>query len=64
VATRETPESWFATRQQVQTQEPVHVMYLQTEPTSTVQFSVDPSLVVLGIVALIGLFAFLAFLKK
>lgn len=61
MAIRLTPEEYFGTRKNVNVQEPVHVISLQTEPSPSIP-TIDPALIVLGIVAIVGLLGFLAYL--
>jgi len=64
MAQRSYPEEFFATRRQVQTQEPVHVMYLQTEPVAVAAEPLNPNmtLAIVGIIALVGILGLFALL--
>ena len=58
---RATPENFFASRLNVQTQEPIPVTTLQTTEPLTIQ--IDPNLaLVLGLVAIVGLIGLFAYL--
>ena len=61
MAVRDTPESFFSTRQQVQTQTPVQVESLQIAPLQLP--TLDPNMIfILGLVAIVGLIGLFAYL--
>ena len=63
MALRQSPESYFATRQNVQTQEPIPVTQtLQT--TEPVTLAIDPNLALVLGIAIIGFLGLIAYLAS
>lgn len=62
MAQRVTPEHYFATRELVQTPEPLPVVQVETAP---LQVYIDPNMMmfaIVGVVAVVGLIGLLAYL--